>query len=296
MTDDLGDRMKAYETRETDRRFLPMLPVYARIDGRNFSGFTRGMERPYDERMSRAMVETTKALIEETHPRIGYTQSDEISLVWLGESYDSGIFFDGKIAKMTSVLAGLASACFCRVIHKWSEYVDRAPHFDCRVFQLPSRTEAANVFLWRELDATKNAISMAARSVYSHKALDHKNGAEMQEMLFEKGINFNDYPPFFKRGTFIRRELERRELTEIERARIPPDHRPKIGAVFDRSVIRELDMPKFSTVINREAVVFDGAQPEHLNREQGDEWTIWTSTGMSFASRPTRAFCVVSGT
>jgi tRNA(His) guanylyltransferase len=46
MTDSLGDRMKSYESRESDRRFLPMVPVYARIDGRGFSSFTRGMERP----------------------------------------------------------------------------------------------------------------------------------------------------------------------------------------------------------------------------------------------------------
>lgn len=261
MSDDLGDRMKAYEARETERRFLPMLPVYARIDGRNFSGFTRGMARPYDERMSRAMVETTKAVVGETHPRIGYTQSDEISLVWLAETYDGGIFFDGKIAKMTSVLAGLASALFCRIIHKWPEFADRTPHFDCRVFQLPNKTEAANVFLWRELDATKNAISMAARSVYSHKQLDHKNGGEMQEMLFAKGINFNNYPPFFKRGTFVRRETELRELTPAELSRIPTHHYPEPGAQFERAVLREVDMPKFSTVTNREAVIFDGAVP-----------------------------------
>lgn len=71
--DALGDRMKAYEARESERRFLPMLPVYARIDGRNFSSFTHGMERPFDRRMTEAMLLTTEALVEETHARIGYT-------------------------------------------------------------------------------------------------------------------------------------------------------------------------------------------------------------------------------
>ena len=36
---DLGDRMKMYERQEAGRRFLPLLPVYARIDGRSFSLF-----------------------------------------------------------------------------------------------------------------------------------------------------------------------------------------------------------------------------------------------------------------
>ncbi len=258
MDDSLGDRMKSYEGREAARRFLPMLPVYARIDGRNFSAFTKDMARPFDHAMSEAMIQTTEALIEETHARIGYTQSDEISLVWLAEHYDSSIFFDHRIAKMTSVLASYATAVFMR---QWPRESYKLPHFDCRVFQLPNRIEAANVFLWREQDATKNAISMAARSVYSHKELDHKTGPQMQEMLFAKGINFNTYPAFFKRGVFIRREAVWRELTEAELSTIPAAYRPDIGEKVQRSAIRRLEMPRFRTVINREAVIFDGADP-----------------------------------
>jgi len=70
--DALGTRMKEYERRETERRFLPYLPVYARIDGKGFSKFTRGMERPFDKNMSDSMVETTRYLIEQTQacPRV----------------------------------------------------------------------------------------------------------------------------------------------------------------------------------------------------------------------------------
>ncbi len=93
MKDDFGNRMKVYEAAETERYFMPLLPVYARIDGRSFSNFTQGMKRPYDERITRAMVETTKYLVEETHARIGYAQSDEISLVWQQEHYKSERLF-----------------------------------------------------------------------------------------------------------------------------------------------------------------------------------------------------------
>ena len=264
MGDALGDRMKGYEARESERRFLPMLPVYARIDGRNFSAFTRDMERPFDKRMVECMVATTEALVEETHARIGYTQSDEISLVWQADRSDSSIFFDHRVAKMTSVLASFATAIFAREVayHLGPTYTCRHPHFDCRVFQLPTRAEAANAFLWREQDATKNAVSMAARAVYSHKALEHKSGPEMQEMLFAKGINFNDYPAFFKRGTFVRRETVLRDLTPEERNRIPEKHRPPEGQQVHRTHIVRLEMPRFGSVTNREAVIFDGAAPE----------------------------------
>src|ERR1700761_6891397 len=93
--DDFGDRMKqVYEAPETERRFLPMLPIYARLDGRSFSRLTKDMARPYDVRMSDAMVDTTKYLVGETHALIGYTQSDEISLVWFYPSFNSGMMFD----------------------------------------------------------------------------------------------------------------------------------------------------------------------------------------------------------
>jgi hypothetical protein len=80
----LGDRMKWYEKRYS-HVVMPMIPVMARIDGRSFSKFTAGLARPYDERMSRLMIDTTKFLVEQTNARCGYTQSDEITLVWLAE-------------------------------------------------------------------------------------------------------------------------------------------------------------------------------------------------------------------
>jgi len=269
--DDFGNRMKDYEAIETDRRFIPLLPVYARIDGRCFSGFTQGFDRPYDSSLSYIMIETTKYLVEKTHARIGYTQSDEISLVWLQEEYDSEIFFDGKIQKLVSVLASMATAKFNSLCQYGSSLglnrmiaarsKEQLPVFDCRVFQLPNRTEAANAFLWREKDATKNAISMAARSFYSHKALHGKSSSEMQEMIFQKGQNFNDYPAFFKRGTFVRRIVEERAFTAEELAKIPEKHRPAPDTLVTRSRVVELEMPIFTKVENRVEVIFEGAEP-----------------------------------
>jgi tRNAHis guanylyltransferase len=80
--DALGDRMKGYESAEAGRRLMPLVPVMARIDGRCFSSFTRGMRRPYDPTMSEAMIDTTVQLVKETNACMGYTQSDEITLAW----------------------------------------------------------------------------------------------------------------------------------------------------------------------------------------------------------------------
>jgi len=268
MTQDaLGDRMKDHEAQETGRKFLRGLPIYARIDGRSFSTFTKDMERPYDERMSRAMIETTKALVEHTHAAIGYVQSDEISLVWIPTEHGHN-WFDGKVMKMTSVLAGLATAAFAQAILR--EFGDthgltllqKMPHFDARVISMPSEIEAANMLLWRNQDCAKNAVSMATRHYYSHKDMHLKNQAQMNEMLFAKNVNFNDYPPFFKRGTFVRRELVSRTLTDSEIARIPEKHRPDPAAILVRSEIVDFDLPPLNKITNKVDVLFKGAEPE----------------------------------
>lgn len=255
--DEFGGRMKGYEAAETGRRLDPHLPIYARIDGRAFSTFTRGMDRPFDQRMAEAMIETTKHLVHKTHARIGYTQSDEISLVWLADSPESDVIFSGKVQKITSVAASMAAAKFARVCPP--NFEDRLPHFDARVFQLPDKMEAANVFLWRAMDARKNAISMAAQAEFSHRKLHGKGQADMLAMLVEVGIDFDAYPAAFRRGTFVRREVVTRVLSDEELERIPEKHRPTGPVARNRMAV--VDTPPFNKVANRIEVIFDGACP-----------------------------------
>jgi tRNA(His) guanylyltransferase len=263
MNDDLGDRMKEYEGK-TEVCLMPMLPTFARVDGRSFHSFTRGMNRPYDERMSMVMTETARWLAQETNARMTYTQSDEITLAWLSTNRKSQIWFDGRHSKMVSQIAALATLIFYRLCAKtMPEYADRLPSFDARVWQVPNVSEGANVFLWREWDATKNSITMAASSVYSHKTLHGKNGSEKQEMLWQKGINWNDYPAFFKRGTYIQRRTVIKPFSVEEIDKLPAKHEARINPdlIVERSEWAVLDMPPLSQIANREAVIFEGAEP-----------------------------------
>ena len=264
--DDFGDRMKSYESMETSRRFLPGLPVYARLDGRSFSKFTSGMKRPYDSDMTGLMVDLTAYLVEETNAVIGYVQSDEISLAWYNDRPQSEMMFNRKVMKLSSVLAGMASSYFAvRAATMWPERAKQYPHFDARVISMPNKTECTNMFLWREMDATKNAISMAAHYCFSHRRLQGLSGREKQELLFtDAGINFNDYPAEFKRGTWLRRERVQTIMDDDIWNRIPENHRPESRWV-ERHAINKIDMPSFVKVTNRTDVIFGGANPEVEN-------------------------------
>lgn len=260
MHDFFGDRMKMLEQVEAGRRLMPLLPICVRIDGKGFSKWTEDLQRPYDIGLSNVMVATTKYLVEETNACIGYTESDEISLIIYSSNYDSQVYFDGKIQKLVSVIASLTTAKFNELARTEMEnYPNKLATFDARVWNVPTKEEAANVILWREQDATKNSISMAARHYYSHKELYNKNGSEMQEMLFQKGVNWNDYPNFFKRGTFVQRKKKLVQLTDMELNKIPEKYRP-IGPV-ERTIVEVLNMPPFGQVTNRVNVIFNGSEP-----------------------------------
>lgn len=258
--DELGDRMKAYEVIETSRSLNHLYPVYARIDGRGFSKFTRHMDRPFDLRMLSSMIGTAQYLVEQTHAAIGYVQSDEISLVWDGDPDNNQLFFAGKIQKQCSVLASMAAARFAVEIQSnFGQLGTACPHFDCRVIQMPTRTEAANMLLWRELDARKNSVSMLARHYFSHKELQNKNQHDMLAMLADRGIRMEDQMQNFQRGTWLRRVVEDRRLTAAELEEIPERHRPHPDVVVTRSRVQAQVFPPFNTVRNRVEVIFDGA-------------------------------------
>jgi tRNA(His) guanylyltransferase len=264
-TDEFGDRMKLYESTEAGRRLMPLLPAVARLDGKCFSGFTRGLARPYDQRLTDLMVATTRYLVEQTGAKCGYTQSDEITLGWVARDFDQQIYFDGRIQKMASVMAAMASVFFVRrLAEAIPEKADKSPLFDCRVWNVPNRVEGANAFLWREQDATKNSILMTAHSLFSHREMFEKNTKILQEMIYERGINWNDYPASFKRGTYVQRRTTTRAFTPEELAALPPKHeaRRNPGIVFERSDVVTLDMPPLSRVKNRAEVIFGGADPE----------------------------------
>lgn len=259
-----ASRMKQYERQYTSMRLLDCAPVIARMDGKRFTRFSADLERPFDSRLSDLMVETTKYLVDQTNARCGYTQSDEISLLW-HESFDTMIFFNYKLLKMASVLASMTSAYFNKRLPEFLPQKTKCmPLFDARVFNVPDRSEVIKYFAWREHDATTNSLTSLAHTVYSHTQLYRKKSSEQHDMLMNKGINWNDYPDAFKRGTYIRRRKISRPFTITELDRLPEQHhaRKNPNLVIERSDIAGDTIPPLSKIHNAEEVIFNGQEPE----------------------------------
>lgn len=185
------------------------------------------------------------------------------------KDYEQTPWFGGRTQKMCSILASMTTAYFnANKTEILPEKKDRFAFFDCRVWNVPNVVEAANCFLWREQDATKNAISMAASHYYSHNELHKKNGSDMQEMLWQKGINFNDYPTFFKRGTYVRRKTVQRMIAEQK------DILPKYSVPTDfitRTIVEKLEIPPLGTIANRAGFIFNDEPIQRTSDTEGSD-------------------------
>jgi tRNA(His) 5'-end guanylyltransferase len=200
---DIGDRMKRNYENRAQTHLTRRTPVIIRLDGRAFHTYTRSFSKPFDSTLIWSMQNATQALVHEVQGCVlGYTQSDEISLLvcdW--KTLTSEAWFDYNVQKLCSVSASFATVAFNSSIgvcggSQWAM-------FDSRCFNIPG-SEVANYFLWRTKDWYRNSVTMYAQSQYSHKELHGKSCGEMHEMLYQKGRNWaTDLNDAEKNGTFV---------------------------------------------------------------------------------------------
>lgn len=178
-----------------------------RIDGKAFHSYTRNFKRPFDDTLTNTMDRTAIELCKSIQGvQFGYVQSDEISLV-LTDFTDihTEAWFNGNLQKTVSVAASIATMAFNEETRTQQTAFDPTATFDARAFTIPDREEVMNYFIWRQQDATRNSIQMVAQSLYSHKELHNKNNSQLQEMIFQKGQNWDCCSPRNKRGSAILR-------------------------------------------------------------------------------------------
>lgn len=229
----LGDRMKNnYEN--VNRFYLTRrMPVIIRVDMRAGHTFTKGMNKPFDDVFVKTMQETMEYLCENIQGCVlGYTQSDEISLVLVDYAeLTTDAWFGNNLQKMCSVSASMATLAFNKSFsgrvqefmydccdefgddvlpEKQNDYElahnvyfkkFNAAMFDSRVFTIP-KEEVCNYLIWRQQDATRNSIQSVGQANFSQKELHGKSCNNIQDMLMlQKSINWNDYSTTLKRGS-----------------------------------------------------------------------------------------------
>lgn len=245
--DKIGARMKAFYEQIAKTKLMRRNPVIIRIDGKAFHTFTKHLQKPFDTVLIMSMQDTMRYLCENIQGCVlGYTQSDEISLVLIDyKRLTSEAWFDYEVQKMCSVAASMATYAFNRAFQKyardWEDRYDRIPHptkeqndylmslhsamdrgamFDARCFSIP-KEEVTNMIYWRQIDAMKNSVQMLARVHFPHRRLMNKNCDEMKEMLKRKGVHWEALPVFQQRGsccikTFFTRDGARRSMWIVD--------------------------------------------------------------------------------
>jgi len=198
---DIGNRMKGYES-VTEYHLTRRVPVIIRVDGRAFHTITR---RRFGKKWSMEfvdqMIEASRFVIKDIQGcDFCYSFSDEVSFLLTDyKTIRTSPWFDYDLRKIISISASLMSSVFSRIYGK-------NVCFDSRAWSIP-QNEVCNYFIWRQIDATRNAIQMAGREYFSHTQLKNKSCNEIQEMLFQEyKINFNDYPVVRRRGFCVVKE------------------------------------------------------------------------------------------
>lgn len=173
-----------------------------RVDGRGFTRLTEEkFEKPFDERFADLMLSTADALITDLGGVLAFCASDEVSVLFAPEWE----LFDRSLEKIVSISAGIASSTF-------TLGCGRPAHFDSRVWLGTSLDDVMDYFSWRQADTTRCALngwcywtlrSEGADVRETTEALEGKSVASKNELLFQRGINFNEVPAWQRRGVGI---------------------------------------------------------------------------------------------
>lgn len=233
MKDKIGDRMKDYYEDRNRTYLTRRTPVVLRLDGRAFHTFTKGLKKPFDDIFMQAMMDTTMELCKNIQGCvIGYTQSDEISLVLQDyKTLVTDAWFDYNVQKMCSIAASMATAYFNRSFERCVKlYMMKGSHdeysnklrikvtadkfFDCRCFNIPV-SEVTNYIYWRQIDARRNSVASCAQSLYSQKELHCKSTSAQIEMMLAKDFMWEELPNYKKWGTLFYKVLDEYDDREV---------------------------------------------------------------------------------
>lgn len=221
----------ASKCKEQQRKFDYRLDtdkcIIAHIDGRSFSKMVKKrFEQPFDSVFIEAMNETARLLCSQVQGAVfAYVQSDEISILIRKATPVSEVFFGGRMCKMQSIMASMATCAFNRImsahaiscalesnainVYEIAAFIQKQPmyQFDCKVWTVDTENDAMAWFLHRNIDCMRNSKLQAAQTYLSHKEMMNRTSDEAIELLWDREhIRWEFYSDACKYGRLIVKE------------------------------------------------------------------------------------------
>ncbi|KAH7086627.1 tRNAHis guanylyltransferase-domain-containing protein [Paraphoma chrysanthemicola] len=194
--------------------------IVVRIDGRGFSKLTTKYKfvKPNDRHALDLMNAAAEAVMKELPDLVlAYGNSDEYSFVF----HKDCILFERRASKLTTTITSTFTSYY---VFLWSQYFPEKPltpplpSFDGRAVCYPSDFNLRDYMSWRQVDCHINNLynttfwtlvqqgGMGPRE--AEQRLSGTVSADKNEILFKEfGINYNNEPECFKKGTVLYRDF-----------------------------------------------------------------------------------------
>ncbi|PVH93763.1 Thg1-domain-containing protein [Periconia macrospinosa] len=209
--------VRSFEQPDT---LLPNTYVVVRIDGKGFTKLTAkyNFVKPNDTRGLGLMNAAAEAVMKELPDLVlAYGQSDEYSFVFPKDCQ----LFERRASKLTTLIVSVFTANY---VFAWSSYFPDTPltpplpSFDGRAVCYPSELNLRDYLSWRQVDCHINNLfnttfwALVQQGGMERRAAEQELSgtvaADKNEILFSRfGINYNNEPEIFKKGTVLYRDL-----------------------------------------------------------------------------------------
>ncbi|ODV79087.1 tRNAHis guanylyltransferase [Suhomyces tanzawaensis NRRL Y-17324] len=207
---------------ERENYLLPDTHLVIRVDGKGFHKFSQHytFDKPNDEKALRVMNQAAREIVEHySDVLMAYGDSDEYSFL-LRRGCE---MYERREMKLITTFASAMTAYYG---YYWNLAfpekpleVARMPMFDARVVVYPNFQIVRDYFSWRQVDCHINNLynttfwTLVLRGGLSPKDAENRLAgtvsADKNELLFKEfGINYNNEPEMFKKGTIFVREFQ----------------------------------------------------------------------------------------
>ncbi|KAI8479774.1 tRNA-histidine guanylyltransferase 1-like [Branchiostoma belcheri] len=234
---------------ETQDPCLPNTWIVIRLDGRNFHRFStdHGFTKPNDERALHLMTRAAETVMNDFRDIvITYGQSDEFSFVLK----KSTMLYSRRASKLMTHIVSQFSSSY--VFHWAQHFPDQPlqypPGFDGRVILYPSNKNLRDYLSWRQADCHINNLYNTCfwalvqqggmTNTQAEERIRHTFSADKNEILFsEFGINYNNEPEIYKKGTVLVWKKVEETVTRTCRTAEDPVERPREVTKLRKKVV-----------------------------------------------------------